>query len=515
MPIPGVREMHFKEGFAPFCAGEVVLNSALESVREGVMAMLVLSGAPEKGVPARFMPDASLGGEEYALDADEAGVYVRAGSPAGAVHAAAALAQLCLEHGGKLPRCTLADAPSSPWRGFTLDVCRHFFPMETVKKIVGLLAFYRFNRLHLHITDDQGFRFESERFPLLNTVGSVRGSTLVRRNGKEGQDGLSHGGYYTKAELRELVRFCKARGIEVVPEIDMPGHALAILAAYPELACFTDESNPIRVATRFGVTDFSRILLCAGNEKTFEFLFSLLDEVLEVFPFDYVHLGGDEAVKENWKRCPKCQSRMREVGLPDERELQGWFLNRVKEYLQTRGRRAIIWNDGLCKTLDADFVCQYWTRFSNGGERRMADWVNRGGRMIGSEFLHVYFDYPYSATPLKKTFFYDPVPRGVRRGRRSGVTGTECAVWTEWIDAEEKLFFNLLPRLPAAAENGWSAPKSRDYRAFLTALGSHLALYERMGLPYAKHAEQELPLWRRLKIIKRFLKEDTHVELGE
>ena len=296
MPVPGVKEMHFSEGFAPFCAGEAVLDPAYESVREGVLAMLALSGAPAEGVPARFTPDALLGGEEYALDADEAGVFVRAGSPAGAVHAAAAMAQLCLEHGGRLPRCTIADAPLSHWRGFSLDVCRHFFPMETVKKIADLLAFYRYNRLHLHLTDDQGFRFESERFPLLNTVGSVRGSTLVRRNGKEEQDGQPHGGYYTKAELRELVRFCGARGIEVVPEIDMPGHALAILAAYPELACFTNEADPIRVATRFGVTDFSRILLCAGNEKTFEFLFSLLDEVLEVFPFEYVHLGGDEAV---------------------------------------------------------------------------------------------------------------------------------------------------------------------------------------------------------------------------
>ena len=356
---------------------------------------------------------------------------------------------------------------------------------------------------------------ESEHFPLLNTVGSVRGSTLVRRNGREEQDGAPHGGYYTKEELRELVRCCKARGIEVVPEIDMPGHALAILAAYPELACFTDEANPIRVATRFGVTDFSKILFCAGNENTFDFLFSLLDEVMEVFPFEYMHLGGDEAVKEHWKRCPKCQAKMRELGLPDERELQGWFLNRVKAHLQSRGRRAIVWNDGLCKTLDLDFVCQYWTPFFIEGKRRVVEWVNRGGRMIGSEFLHVYFDYPYSATPLKKTFFYNPVPRGVRKSCENNVFGTECAVWTEWIDTEEKLFFNMLPRLSAAAENGWSALKTRDYRAFLRALPRHYALYARLGLPYARHAERILPLWRRLQIVKRFLKEDTHVELQE
>ena len=515
MPIPEIKKIQTTEGTAPFGVGAIVLDPALESVREGVLAMFALSGASKEGASARFKPDASLGEEEYALDAGAEGVAVRAGGPAGAVYAAAVVAQLCLENGGGVPYCTLADAPRSPWRGFLLDVCRHFFPIETVKRIVDLLAFYRFNRLHLHLSDDQGFRFESERFPLLNTVGSVRASTLVRHNGKMEQDGLPHGGYYTKAELRELVRYCKARGIEIVPEIDMPGHALAILASYPQLACSSNDANPIRVATRFGVTDFSRILLCAGSEDTFDFLFSLLDEVLEVFPFDYVHIGGDEAVKENWKRCPKCQTRMREQGLPNERELQGWFLNRVKAHLLSRGRRAIVWNDGLCKTLDADFVCQYWSPLSGGGTRRMARWVNRGGRMIGSDVLHVYFDYPYAATPLKKTFSYDPVPRGVERGRAKNVFGMECALWTEWVDTERKLFFNILPRLAAAAEAGWNAPKARDYGAFLTALKSQFALYDRLGLFYAKHAGRPLSFWRRLRIIKRFLTEDSHVELNE
>lgn len=516
MPVPSVKNISISEGFAPFCAGEANLDPALESVREGVLAMFALSGVTEEGGgAARFVLDASLGKEEYSLEADEHGALVRAGGAAGAVHAAAAIAQLCLEHGGRLPVCTLTDAPYSSWRGLTLDVSRHFFGIDTVKKIADLLAFYRFNRLHLHLSDDQGFRMESERFPLLNTVGSVRESTLVRRNGQEEQDGLPHGGYYRKVELRELVRCCKARGIEVVPEIDMPGHALAILAAYPELTCVANDANPIRVATRFGVTDFSKILFCAGDGKTFEFLFSLLDEVMEVFPFEYIHLGGDEAVKEHWKRCPKCQAKMRELGLPNERELQGWFLNRIKAHLLSRGRRAVVWNDGLCDTLDTDFICQYWTPFFIEGKRRVAKWVERGGRMLGSEMLRVYFDYPYAATPLKKTFFYNPAPRGIRKKNADKVLGTECAVWTEWIDTEEKLFFNMLPRLSAAAESGWSAPGKRNYRAFLGALESHYALYARLGLPYARHAGRTLPLWRRLKIVKRFLKEDTHVELDE
>lgn len=512
MPIPKLKEYQPKAGTVGLQTNGFSLDPALEGVKEGVLAMLALAGGGGLETAVRFVRNDSLAGEAYTLTCDETGALAEAGGESGAVHAAAALAQLALENGGVLPACTAFDEPRFGWRGLSLDICRHFFPIGTVKQIVDLMAFYRFNRLHLHLSDDQGFRFESEKFPLLNTVGSRRESTLIRKNGKNGQDGVPHGGYYTKAELRELVRCCKTRGIDIVPELDMPGHALAMIAAYPELACFADEEHPVQVATSFGVSDFSKILLCAGNEKTFEFLFALLDEVMEVFPFEYIHLGGDEAVKDEWKRCPNCQKVKQEQGLKDERELQGWFLSRVSRYLESRGRKAIIWNDGLCASLDSNIVCQYWRPFFAVGNRSTAHYANAGGRVIGSDFLHMYFDYPYAATPLKKTFRYEPVLGGVKKARASNVVGTECAVWTEWIDTEEKLFFNLLPRMPAAAEAGWSQ-RRRSYREFVKKLPAHYALYERLGLAYAKDAEQPLPFWKRVRIARAFLFENTHVEL--
>lgn len=512
MPIPKLKEYQPKQGTAAFQTGGFSLDPSLEGAREGISAMLSLAGQNNGQGETRFAKNGSLAEEAYALHCDDSGVLAEAGGIAGAVHAAAALAQLALENGGVLPACTVSDEPRFGWRGLLLDVCRHFFPMNTVKRIVDLMAFYRFNRLHLHLTEDQGFRFESERFPLLNSVGSFRESTFVRKNGINGQDGVPHGGYYTKAELRELVAYCKARGIEIVPEIDMPGHALAMIAAYPKLACFADEEHPVQVATSFGVSKFSMILLCAGNERTFAFLFGLLDEIMEIFPFEYIHLGGDEAVKDEWKRCPNCQKVKREQGLKDERELQGWFLSRVSRYLENRGRKAIIWNDGLCASLDPGIVCQFWTPAITEGKGRTVRFANAGGKVIGSEFMRVYFDYPYALTPLKKTFHYEPVLRGVKKSARGNFTGMECAIWTEWIDTEEKLFFNTLPRLAAAAEAGWSAGK-RNYRVFLSKLPSHYALYERLGLACAKGLEHPKPLWKRIQILIAFIKSNTHVEL--
>lgn len=512
MPIPMLKEYHPEQGTVRFRTSGFSLDPALEGAREGISAMLSLADQSGGQGETRFVKNGSLAEEAYALYCDDAGVLAEAGGEAGAVHAAAALAQLALENGGVLSACTAFDEPRFGWRGLSLDICRHFFSIGTVRQIVDLLAFYRFNRLHLHLTDDQGFRFESERFPLLNSIGSHRESTLIRKHGRSEQDGVSHGGYYTKAELRELVAYCKARGIEIVPELDMPGHALAMIAAYPKLACFADEEHPVQVVTSFGVSEFSKILLCAGNEKTFDFLFQLLDEVMEVFPFEYIHLGGDEAVKDEWKRCPKCQKVKKEQGLKDERELQGWFLSRVSRYLNSRGRKAIIWNDGLCASLDQGIVCQYWRPFLAGGKHNAAHYANAGERVIGSDFFHMYFDYPYAATPLKKTFHYEPVLRGVKKSARGNFTGMECAVWTEWIDTEEKLFFNMLPRLAAAAEAGWSKQR-RNYRAFVGKLPSHYALYERLGLTYAKDAEKPKPFWKQLKTIKTFLTQNTHVEL--
>jgi hexosaminidase len=511
MPIPQLRSIKRYEGSSAVDRTNIRMDVSLESAREGVLAMLALGErrASAGGIAVLFRHNAAFPAERYVLSAGAGGVSVEAGGAAGAVYAASTISQLMLENGGALPHCLAEDEPRFGWRGLLLDVCRHFFPIETVRRLVDVMAFYKYNRLHLHLTDDQGFRFESERYPLLNSVGSFRKSTFVRHDGVCGQDGLPHGGYYTKAELRELVRFAKALGIEIVPEFDMPGHALSALASYPELACFPE---PVEVATRLGVTDFSKKLYCAGSEKTYDFLFSLLDESLEVFPFEYMHIGGDEAVKTDWKRCERCQSLRTEQGLKDERELQGFFLNRVIEHLKTRGRRAIVWNDGLCDTLSKDAVCQYWTPFPHEGRDRTARHVNAGGEAILSPFLRLYYDYPYAATPLNKTFRYRAALPGVRKKARGNILGIEAALWTEWIDSEEKLFFNALPRLAATAETGWAARGGR-YREFFRRLKPHYELYERLGLDFAANAERPEPIWTRIKGVVEFLTKETHAEL--
>ena len=512
MPIPIVLRETRYEGSATICRDNALFGAGLEGAREGVLSMLALgeAGTQAGGATLRFVHNPALEPEQYAISCGVGGVSIDAGSETAAVWAAATVAQLLGEHGGRLPYGLYEDKPRFGWRGLLMDVCRHFFPISTLYRLVDLMAYYKFNRLHLHLSDDQGFRFESERYPLLNDVGSWRKSTLKKR-GTAAQDGVAHGGYYTKNELRALVAYASARGVEVVPELDLPGHAVAMLAAYPELGCFNE---PLEVATYFGVNDFSKHLLCAGKEEAFAFVCSLLEELMEVFPSPYIHIGGDEAVKDNWKRCPRCQNQMRELGLQNERELQGHFLNRVNRFLRERGRKAIVWNDGLCANLDADVTAQFWIPFLSGGAGLTARRVNAGGKAINSHCLRVYYDYPYALTPLKKTYGFEPVLPGIRRRSEAGVLGLEAAIWTEWIDSEEKLFFNTLPRLAATAETGWSARKRKPYSDFLRRLQPHYTLYERLHLPYAKGVERPLPLGKRIRGVRTYIQTDSHAELS-
>ena len=513
MPIPQVLRITRYEGSTTIRIDDALFGTGLTGAREGVLAMLAL-GEPDAQAgetTLRFVHNPALEPEQYSVSCGTGGVSVDAGSEAAAVWAAATVAQLVNEHGGRLPYGLYEDKPRFGWRGLLMDVCRHFFPIATLYRLVDLMAYYKFNRLHLHLSDDQGFRFESERYPLLNRVGSWRTSTLKKR-GAAAQDGVPHGGYYTKNELRALVAYAKARGVEIVPELDLPGHALAILAAYPALACFEE---PVAVATTFGVSEYSKKLLCAGKKETFSFVCSLLEEMMEVFPFEYVHIGGDEAVKDNWKRCPRCQSVMRELGLKNERQLQGHFLNRVNEFLREHGRSAIVWNDGLCANLDADMTAQFWIPFLSGGAGLTTRRVNAGGKAIISHCLRVYYDYPYALTPLRKTYGFEPVLPGIHRSREAGVLGLEAAIWTEWIDSEQKLFFNTLPRLAATAETDWAARKRKPYMDFLRRLQPHYALYERLNLPYAKGVERPLSLGKRIRGIKTYLQTDSHAELPQ
>ncbi|HWQ58206.1 MAG TPA: beta-N-acetylhexosaminidase, partial [Clostridia bacterium] len=457
----------------------------------------------------RFAYDASLPEEAYRLVCGEGGVDVFASGVAGAVFGAATLRQL-LAGGGGIPYGEIEDAPRFPWRGISLDVCRHFFPVKTVKKLVDALALYKYNTLHLHLSDDQGFRVESERFPRLNFVGSFRESSAVKRGAGETQDGVPYGGYYTKAEIKDLIAYAAARGMRIIPEIDLPGHTTAMIAAYPELAC---DGRETKVAAGYGLKDFSAHILCAGDEKVYAFLEELIDELCELFPAPFFHLGGDEAVKTEWRKCPKCQAKIRELNLSGERALQGHMLERLRNHLTSRGKEAIIWNDGLAETTGTEFVCQHWLNTLQGGKRRTVRHLNGGGRAVMSDFFRLYFDYPYAMTPLKKTYKYRIIPRGVTGEAASRVLGGECAMWTEWVEDETKLLFNLLPRLAAAGEVFWSEPSGMSYSGFVERLPAQYRLYEEMGMPYARGMERAKGRIARLKTVRIFYKTDAYIEL--
>lgn len=487
----------------------VSIDDALAGAQEGIFALLPTLSPGEDGAVC-FAYDASLAKEAYRLTCDEAGARVAASDRAGALHGAASLRQLLL-HGEAIPHLALEDAPRFGWRSLSMDVCRHFFPIATLKKLVDLLALYKYNALHLHISDDQGFRVESERFPKLNAIGAWRATSAVKRGRGEVQDGLPHGGFYTKDEVRALVSYAASRGIMIVPEVDVPGHTTAILAAYPELAC---EARETEVATSYGIKDFSSHILCAGNEAVYRFLESLIEELAQLFPAPYFHLGGDEAGKREWEKCPKCQAVLRAHKLAGERELQGFMLERLRRFLLGLGKEAVIWNDGLASTTGTDFICELWTPPAMESARRTAAHLNAGGRAIISGFRHLYFDYPYALTPLKKSYEYDMVPKGVGREAEARILGGECCLWTEWIEDEEKLFFSLLPRLAAAAELFWSADDVRDYAHFTARLPAQYRLYEELALPWAKGMEHAPGPLSRLRAVQTFFQRDAYVEVN-
>lgn len=507
-PVPKYLKYH-PGSYTPAEQAPAFVGRALAGAEDGIFSLLPMLRPAQDNAPMRFLYDASLSREAYRLVCDDTGVSVFASDVPGAVHGAATIRQL-LSRERNITHIEVDDAPRFGWRGLSMDVCRHFFPVQTIETIIDLLALYKFNTLHLHLSDDQGFRVESERFPLLNSVGSVRESSAVRRGRGEEQDGKPHAGFYTKAQIRFLVSYAGARGIAVVPEIDIPGHATAMIAAYPALAC---DGRPTKVATSYGLKDFSAHILCAGEEKGYDFIFQLLDELSELFPAPYFHIGGDEAIKSEWKKCPKCQKIIRKKGLANERELQGAMLERIRRHLAKHGKEAIIWNDGLAAATGKEFICQHWTPPAVEGDRRTAAHLESGGRAIMSGFRSLYFDYPYAMTPLRKTYAYPVMPRGLSEEAKARVIGCECAMWTEWVEDEKKLFFNLLPRLAAAGELFWSDPTRMDYRDFVRCLPAQYRIYDATGLPYATGMEKSPNAVSRFQTVQAFFKKDASIEL--
>jgi len=443
------------------------------------------------------LPDSPLArSESYELSSSPTGIEIRATTHAGLFYGIQTLRQL-LPPGGTtgsssgpgdgwvVPAVEIRDSPRFVYRGLHLDVGRHYFSPEFIKRYIDLLASYKLNVFHWHLTEDQGWRIEIDRYPRLTEIGSRRSETILERNfDPYVGDGIPHGGFYTKDEVRDIVAYAAQRYVTVIPEIELPGHSVAALAAYPELAC-TD--GPFEVATVWGVKED----IYCPHERTFEFLEGVLTEVMELFPSPYIHIGGDEAPKARWKESPVAQGVMRREGLADENELQSWFIRRIERFLLAHDRRLIGWDEILEGGLAPEATVMSWRGVSGGIEA-----ARQGHDVIMTPTSHMYFDYyqgeDQSAEPLaiggylplEKVYSFEPIPSDLTESEGRHVLGAQGNVWTEYIKTPEHAEYMAYPRALALAEVAWSPKSSRDWTGFLRRLPSQLARLDALGVNY-------------------------------
>ena len=396
--------------------------------------------------------------------------------------------QLVTEADWRIPCQVINDQPRFAWRGFMLDEGRHFQGLETVLQTLDQMALLKLNIFHWHLTEDQGWRIEVKKYPRLTNVGSQRAGTSKTILGKK-HDGIPHGGFYTQAEIRTIVAYAAERHITIVPEIEVPGHCTAALAAYPELSC---SGGPFKVATHFGIYPD---IYCAGKETVFTFLQDVLDEVLELFPSPYIHIGGDEAPKTRWKKCPDCQRRIQAEGLKDEHSLQVYFTNRIATYLDSKGRHVMGWNEILQDGLIESAVVQFWAR----GRQRMLEAIRTGSRAtVMSAYLDAYLDHGYNLMPLSRAYRYEPIPTELNENEAASILGLEFPLWTEWVPNRARLDYQVYPRLSALAETGWTPKERKDLPDFRRRLGKFLLRLDKFGIRYAPLKDVEPPWFRRL-----------------
>lgn len=409
--------------------------------------------------------------EAYIVDIDEEVINVKFSSYRGFINAISTVEQLMLEfilgnNSVSLKKETIYDSPKYSYRGLLVDCARHFVPVSQLKKTVEMMSFYKLNYLHLHLTDDQGWRIEIKKYPLLTQKGSVRSETQLTLSGKKDGKEYGKGMFYTQDELRELVSYAEKYAVEIIPEIDMPGHLLGAISQYPYLSC---SENTVNVRNCWGV---EKIIACASKDETFKFLTDVIDEAIDIFPCRYFHIGGDEVPKDEWKKCPSCQQKIKELGLKNENELQGWFENKVIDYLERKGKQVLIWDENLgVSPASKKTVLQLWRNELN--RAQSFEWIKNGGKMLVSYGKHFYFDYPYGRTSLKKTYGFLPQNIKLKQSDFVHILGQEAAVWTEWIRDKEKYEFMLYPRMQAFAENCWSE-NTDDYSDFEKRLKRHL-----------------------------------------
>lgn len=451
--------------------------------------------APVRGGNIRFVKtDGKGSAEAYSLLIEPIGITVEGASDQGLFYGLQTLKQIINEYAdkdsctAKLPCLRINDSPRFVYRGFMLDCCRHFFNVGQIKRCLDACALLKLNTFHWHLTDDQGWRVAIDKYPRLQEIASIRSQTRG--------DGKPVSGCFSKEDIKEVVEYAATRYITVVPEFDIPGHTRAAIAAYPELWC---QQTPIEVATAFGI---HKEILCAGREGTYDFVFGVLDELCEMFPSEYIHIGGDEAVKNEWENCCVCQEKIKTEGLKNAEQLQGFFTQRVIDHLKMRDKVAIVWNESLNSAmLDQTAAVQYW---SDGRKpQRVIDAVNGGRKIIVSKFSPLYLDYPYGMFSLKSVYNFEPCIKGITENGAKNILGVESPLWTEYVDSFEKLSYQTFPRLIALAETGWTEAVLKDYKRFTACLPNIVSMLEMFGfaVPPLKEATPNF-IKGKVKVIK-------------
>lgn len=465
---------------------------------------LLMQRAPLQweNVISLFMSDQVVGDEAYRLEVASEKISIIAREPAGLFYGIQSLFQLLppeiygnsarkdLEW--KIPAVEINDAPRFSYRGMHLDVGRHFFPAEDIKRYIDYLALHKMNTFHWHLTEDQGWRIEIKKYPKLTEIGAWRKGTLEGHAQKDTAlytyDQKIYGGYYSQEEIREIVAYASERYITVIPEIELPGHALAALAAYPEFAC---TEGPFEVGMKWGV---EQDVFCP-KEETFEFLENVLTEVMALFPSEYIHIGGDECPKDRWKTCSHCQALIQAENLEDEHELQSWFIHRIEKFLNSKDRKLLGWDEIMEGGLSKTATVMYWRGWLKEVPSQV---IEAGNDLIMSPTSHCYFDFYQSQNedepmaiggdlPVKKVYDYEPVPNGLTSEQAKQIKGAQANIWTEYMPTFDQVEYMLLPRLSALSEVVWSERSQRDYQHFEKKMDIHFQRLDFMGVNYARH----------------------------
>jgi len=517
--VPYPNEVQMGEGVFEAKGAAVTYDQAIEAPAVNVITafaekLSVVSGV-QNAVSAGtadngfvFVQNDAIPSEAYVLDVKPGCVKVEASGLRGFNYAIQTIKQMLpveIFGNGPAPKASwtipavyVKDEPRFAYRGMHLDECRHFFGIDEVKRYLDVMEIHKLNKFHWHLTEDQGWRIEIKKYPRLTEVGSIRKGTCIKKDFTS-HDGVPYGEglWYTQDQIREVVAYAAAKGIDVIPEIDLPGHMIAALAAYPELGC---TGGPYEVWTRWGV---SEDLLCAGNEKVYEFLEDILSEVCEMFPGEYIHIGGDECPKVRWEQCPKCQAKIKALGLKDkdghkaEHFLQSYVMSRMEKFLNAKGRKVIGWDELLEGEAAPNSTIMSWR-----GEAGGLEATRLGHDAIMTPNTYFYLDYYQSADlenepfgiggylPVEKCYSYEPYPEDMTDEQKKHIIGVQANMWTEYIAEVDHLYYMLLPRMAALSEVQWCAADRKDWDRFYNAAEKFCSIYEIMGYNYATHILQ-------------------------